>query len=190
MGRRTLERQRELIRELLRADPNRSMRSIAREIGCGTSTVIRTRERYVSQDIYDGTPGTGHPGAENLRPAGPGNLRASTHGAYSALRREPLEDVHRAALQERFPHAPDDLAIAMATRLAMVDLFRAWVDEHGPMVDKRKESPAARELRLLINDHERASLVLAEIERQAGALDPLAALAAHTAKLNGGSDGA
>ncbi|MCW3030959.1 MAG: hypothetical protein JWM66_1092 [Solirubrobacterales bacterium] len=37
-----LERQRERIRALLDADPQRSSRSIALEIGCGVNTVIRT----------------------------------------------------------------------------------------------------------------------------------------------------
>ena len=67
-----LERQRERIVDLLRADPSRSLRSIAKEVGCGTSTVSRTRDRYVTQDADDGTARTRRPGSENLiAPADP-----------------------------------------------------------------------------------------------------------------------
>jgi hypothetical protein len=164
---RKLERQRERVRELLRADPSRSSRSIAAEVGCSPHTVIRQRAPHVQAHEPNGTPATARPGAANLiAPAGPGNDRAVTHGAYSEARRRPLEDLHRERLRAEFPNAVaspggDDLVNAAARRLAMADLLSAWIDDAGPISARggaAEVSAPTRELRSLMDAHERAVL--------------------------------
>jgi hypothetical protein len=190
-----MERQRERIVALLRADPSRSLRSVAREVGCGTSTVSRTRERYVSRDVVDGTAKARHPGSANLiEPAGPGNQRAITHGAYSAARREPLEQQHRHRLRQSYPSVADDLINASAKRAAMIDLFSAWIYDAGAVHAHRglpAVSDPARELRRLLSDHEAAIERLEALEHEAQRVDPGEALRRHVAQINAenGGDG-
>jgi hypothetical protein len=174
-----LERQRERVRELLRADPSRSNRSIAAEVGCSHHTVGRTRELLPAVLPASDGPGSGpHPGSGNLIAPGPGNDRAVTHGAYSEARRRPLEDEHRERLRAEFPEARDDLINAAARRCAMIDLFSAWIAEHGPVRGRGDVVAAARELRMLLTDHERALAALDALRQPA----PGAALAAELAK--------
>jgi hypothetical protein len=187
----SLERKRERVRELLRADPSRSSRSIAAEVGCSPHTVIRQRELHVQVHDADCTPVAAHPGSANLiEPAGPGNDRAVTHGAYSQARREPLEDLHRDRLRLAYPSAPDDLVNAAAKRAALVDLFSAWIAEVGVVHRGPGNLPhvsdAARELRRLLNDLEAATERLIALEA-----DPVRDAYDHFARLREGSgDGA
>jgi hypothetical protein len=181
---RALERQRERIVALVGADPERSSRSIAAEVGCGVNTVIRARERHVPRDAENGTTRAAHAGSENLLPpAAPGNDRAVRHGAYSQARRAPLEVQHRERLRGEFPSAPDDVVNVMARRLAMGDLYAAWLADHGPVRGRGDVAPAARELRLLLSDHERAYAALGEFEGNASARprDTLASIEAEHA---------
>jgi hypothetical protein len=169
-----LARQRQRIEALFVADPDRSARSIAAEVGCSPNTVLRLRNLHVQVNGADctvnGTAGTAHPGSTNLLPpAGPGNDRALQHGAYSAARREPLEAQHRDRLRLEFPSAPDDLINSAARRCAMLDLFSSWVADHGPVRGRGDVAPAAREMRLLLIDHERAYAALGEREADGGA---------------------
>jgi hypothetical protein len=171
----TRERRRVRIVEMLRAAPDRSSRSIAGEVGCSPHTVIRLRKLHVQVHDPERTPAAAHPGSENLQPAGPGNLRASTHGAYSEARRAPLEDLHRDRLRLAYPSAPDDLINSAAKRLAMADLFSSWIADVG-LIHNRGGLPhvsdAARELRILLRDHEAAVTALGELEREASTPDP------------------
>jgi hypothetical protein len=169
-SRRQLERQRERVRELLRADPERSSRSIAAEVGCSHHTVTRQREQPGQAPTVD-SPGNGqHPGSANLMaPAERGNDRAVTHGAYSEARRAPLEDLHRDRLRAEFPNAlaspgGDDLVNLAARRLAAADLLAAWIDDAGPIFPRggaAEVSAPAKELRVLMDGHERAILAFA-----------------------------
>jgi len=108
----------------------------------------------------NGTPTTAHAGSANLMaPAGPGNDRAVTHGAYSAARRAPLEQHHRERLRRTYPIASDDLVNSAAKRAAMIDLFSAWIEDAGVVHAQRglpTVSAPAIELRRLLNDHEAA----------------------------------
>jgi DNA-binding MurR/RpiR family transcriptional regulator len=49
----TLQRRRERIVEMLRADPSRSSGSIARAVGCSTATVARQRQRFLIEPPAD-----------------------------------------------------------------------------------------------------------------------------------------
>jgi hypothetical protein len=160
------ERRRERIEALIRADPSRSNRSIAQEIGqCSHNTVARVRGGLPGPLTTGDGPahavsGQNHPGAENLiEPAGPGNDRSLRHGAYSSARREPLERRHLEALRLAYPTASDALLNASAKRLSMIDLFSAWISDAGAVHPVRGQpvvSDPARELRRLLNDHEHA----------------------------------
>jgi hypothetical protein len=160
-----LERQRARIEALILADPNRSARSIATEVGCSPNTVLRLRNLHVQVNddrcTVNGTGGAAHPGSENLLPpAGPGNDRAATHGAYSAARRAPLEDEHRERLRRLYPAEADDLVNLQAKRCALVDLYSSWLSEHGPVRGRGDVTPAGRELRLLLDSAERAGAAM------------------------------
>lgn len=129
------ERQRERIRALLDADPDRSSTSIAREIGCGVNTVIRTRERHMSREAENGTPKPTHVGMANLvEPAGPENARAATHHAYSARALAPrvgeLTDELRSVVPNCQP-ADEPTIKLLALMLAKVEAISAWIDERG-----------------------------------------------------------
>jgi hypothetical protein len=172
-----LERQRARIRELSDADPSRSHRSIAAEIGCSHVTVGRVRGQ-VSGPLTTGDGPANvvsgqNPGAANLiAPAEAGNDRATKHGAYSSARRQPLEDQHREALRRVYPTASDALLNASAKRLSMIELFSAWLEDSGVVIPSKGEpkvQDAARELRLLLRDHEQAITVL-----EAGTVTPAA----------------
>ena len=94
--------------------------------------------------------------------------------------------MHRDRLRLAYPSAPDDLIDSAAKRLAMADLFSAWIAEAGvvrrgpgglPIV-----SDATRELRRLLNDHENA------IERlMAHEADPVRDAYAYVKRLQEGS---
>jgi hypothetical protein len=172
------ERRREHIEALIRADPSRSNRSIAQEIGqCSHNTVARVRGGLPGPLTTGDGPANvvrgQNPGAANLiEPAGPGNARAATHGAYSAARREPLEQQHREALRLAYPTASDALLNASAKRLSMIDLFSAWISDAGAVHPVRGQpvvSDPARELRRLLNDHEHAIERLEASEATGGA---------------------
>jgi hypothetical protein len=159
-----LERQRARIRELSDADPSRSHRSIAAELGCSHVTVGRVRGQ-VSGPLTTGDEpphvvSGQNPGAANLiEPAGPGNDRAVRHGAYSAARRAPLEQEHRSRLRLAYPTAPDDLINTAATRCALISLFGAWLEDSGPILPSKGVpvvQDAARELRRLTDAHDAA----------------------------------
>ncbi len=98
------------------------------------------------------------------------------HGAYAAARRQPLEDEHRTRLAAQFPGAIDtpagqDLVNAAAKRAAMLDLFGAWLSDNGPIVMRGRTvevTAPARELRHLLDAHERAVFQLAALEREHG----------------------
>ena len=189
------ERRRQQIEAFIRADPSRSNRSIAGEIGgCSHNTVGRVRADLpglgTDVDGPDGPVSGQHPGSENLMaPAGPGNLRASTHGAYSQKRREPLEAMHRGRLRLAYPSAADDLVNSAAKRAAMIDLFSAWIEDDGAIHRNRGlpiVSDPARELRRLLTDHEAAIRALGEAEVEAARVDPQAALSAYVASVSEG----
>jgi hypothetical protein len=98
-----------------------------------------------------------------------------THGAYTAARRQPLEDEHRARLALEFPTAltapgGNDLLNTAAKRAAMVDLLSAWLTDWGPISStKRHEvSSATKTLARLLDSHERAIRELAALEREHG----------------------
>jgi hypothetical protein len=109
--------------------------------------------------------------AERQRAALQPNARV-THGAYSAARREPLEQQHRERLRLAYGAAPDDLINAAATRAAIVSLLAAFVNDAGVVFARGKiaeVSAPARELRLALRDHEQAIRHLEEHERLHGA---------------------
>jgi hypothetical protein len=116
------------------------------------------------------------------------NLRqgGATHMAYVEAVRAPLEAQHRDRLQGTFPGASatpagDDLINASAKRLALLDRFSAFLDDKGPITARKGKAdvePAARELRLLLDAHERAVVQLAELEREHGAGGRTAAMEA------------
>ena len=87
-----------------------------------------------------------------------------SHGAYAAALREPLEQQYREAQRRLHPRAPDSLINTQSRRLAMAHLFGASVDDHGVILRRRgvdDVSPAARELRLLLEAIDRAAVQLA-----------------------------
>jgi hypothetical protein len=95
------------------------------------------------------------------------------HGAYAESRRRPIEDEHRERLAAEFPRAiqmpgGNDLVNSAARRLAMADLMAAWISDVGPIYRRGNSAEVtspARELRTLIDGHEKAVLALAEMER-------------------------
>jgi len=106
-----------------------------------------------------------------------GNLQ---HGTYSEARRAPLEAEHREQLRAAYPDAPDGLINAAATRAAMISLLSAWNEDVGVIHAKggtAEVSAAARELRLLLAQHEVAIVRLEEAQRTASEGDPQAKLA-------------
>jgi hypothetical protein len=186
------ERLRERIEALMKADPGRSARSIAKEVHCSPNTVLRLRRLHVQVNGADGTVNgaaeTEHRGSANLMaPAERGNDRAASHGAYSQKRREPLEAMHRERLRLAYPNAADDLVNSAAKRAAMIDLFSAWIEDVGAIHPNRGlplVSDPARELRRLLNDHEGAIRELLAPEAEASKVDPQAALDAYVAGLS------
>jgi hypothetical protein len=179
-GRSSRAERRELVERLLREHHDRSDRSIARLAGASHTLVAVIRRELVA---------AGAIAARSHRPevatqAGHGNLvrqpagepgPALRHGGYSELRRAPLEDEHRARLAAEFPHAlampgGNDLLNAAARRLAIADLIMAWVQEAGPIFARggaAEVSAPTRELRSLLDAHERSVLALAELEAKA-----------------------
>ena len=135
----SLERQRARIRELLDSDPNRSSRSIAKQIGCSAHTVIRVRELHEQQHIppyvADGVQvcngAARHSGSANLTPTLPGNSKAVSHGAWSETRVGPLRERYLIGLRQRFPLADEGLLNTQANRAAQLELLQRWIDEHG-----------------------------------------------------------
>jgi hypothetical protein len=193
-----LERQRERIRDLIAADPSRSSRSIAVEVGCSPHTVIRQRERVQPHDD-DGTAdgvracsgnGRPHPGSENLvPPAGPGNERATRHGAWSEQRVAPVRERHAAALRSQFDAVDERLLSVMAHRMAQYELLTAWLDEHGIVKGRGEVFPAAQFAERLARNFEQQFDRLAEIQRDARRVDPHEALEAHLAELTAANGG-
>jgi len=180
------ERRRARIEGLVLADPARSNRDIAREVRCSHHTVARVRAGLpglVPAGACPAEVGSGqHPGSGNLiEPAGPGNGRAVTHGAYSEARRRPLEDEHREQLRRLHPDAPDDLLNLRARRLALIDLFAAHVSDAGPVRGKGDVVPAAAELRRLLDSEERAAISMHERERESRGAGLLAGIEAEYA---------
>jgi hypothetical protein len=139
MNPRRLERQRERIRFLLDAEPTRAARSIAREVGCSASTVIRQREWYVLEDPQSKTAKAIHAGMANLRePAGPGNTRALVHGADSEVALRPLRARLQASLRDEFGAVIDARRLwLLADLLARIESARSWLDERGGVVRDR-----------------------------------------------------
>lgn len=165
------ERRRTRIEALIRADPARSNRSIAAQIGhCSHNTVARVRAGLRTAE--NGPAGADRgPNHASLAPPPIGNHRAQRHGAYSAAVRAPLEDEHREQLRQTYPNAPDGYVNAAATRLSMIDLFGAWLRDRGAVHEVRGlpvVSDPARELRRLLVDHEAAIARLEQIEHEAG----------------------
>ena len=104
------------------------------------------------------------------------------HGAYGSARRQDLEQEHREQLRQAYPDAPDGWINAAATRSAMVTLLAAWIDDVGPIYrrgDAAEVSAPARELRLLLDAHERAIERLEVFQREASRKDPMDALREH-----------
>lgn len=105
------------------------------------------------------------------------NLRRGreSHGAYQAKLREPIEAQHQVRLRAEFPNAAatpggDDLVNSAARRLAMLDLFSAWIQDAGPIFGRSGRAEAlvsapAREARVLLDGHERAIERLMALER-------------------------
>lgn len=137
-----LKRQRERIRALVDAEPSRSSRSIALEVGCGVNTVIRARNGMVRETVEGGT-GNGkvaaaHPGGENLvEPAGPGNSRAVSHGAWSEGLVAPRRERLLGELRVEFPGASERRLIVQAHRLAQLELLGEFADERGVIRSRR-----------------------------------------------------
>jgi len=104
---------------------------------------------------------------------------ATKHGAYSAALRQPLEDQHRDRLRSAYAAAPDDLVNAQAKRAAIIDLLSAFIADHGVIhrVKGRPDvTPAARELRLLLDASDRAATTLGALQREADKPNPNAIL--------------
>lgn len=96
-----------------------------------------------------------------------------THGAYNQARRAPLEADHRQRLAAEFSAAlqqpgGQDLLNSCAKRAAMLDLMAAWLADRGTITSKGDVAPPARELRHLLDAHERAITALAALERERG----------------------
>jgi hypothetical protein len=97
----------------------------------------------------------------------------TTHGAYSRALREPVERQHRERLALEFPGAitaagGQDLLNSTAKRAAMLDLMSAWLADNGPVTGRGDVAAPARELRHLLDAHERAIVQLQGLERAHG----------------------
>lgn len=141
MKRRNLERQRERIVELIEADPSRSARSIAMEVGCSTHTVIRQRDLRVQSHGENGTgedvQSCSRPNAGRLNlvsPAGPGNDRATKHGVDSEIRLAPLRVEGERWARGRWPWLDDARVALVADLMARTELARRWIEAQGTVV--------------------------------------------------------
>jgi hypothetical protein len=101
----------------------------------------------------------------------------ASHGAYSCAIREPLAERHRQRLAETFPSADStpggaELLTDCALKGALRDLYAAHVADHGPLAKRgssTEATAAARELRHVIDGHERAIVQLQALERERSA---------------------
>jgi hypothetical protein len=132
------ERRRQRIEALIRADIERSNRSIAEEIGhCSHNTVARVRAGLTgSLTDTDGPvngPNGQHP--ENLiAPAGPGNTRAATHSAYSAAALRPAIETLTTELPgvvAGYTSADDVVIRMLAVLIAQIEQVNAYVADVG-----------------------------------------------------------
>ncbi len=203
---RNLVRQRQRIREAILADPERSSRSIAHEIGCSTTTVSEHRRKLdVRPDGGDWTPdavqsSNGHSagsnrGHENLiEPAGPGNGRAVTHGAHSEAQVAPLRAQFLDQLRRRLPAVDPELLVVQAHRQAQLTLLSEWIDQHGIVRSARTGDvfAAAAFAERLASSFERQHDRLREIQREAdeaaSVIDVDALLDEHRAREDGEHD--
>jgi hypothetical protein len=162
---RTIARQRQLIAELIVADPSRSNYAVGRELGCSHHTVARQREALGQLPAANGRAGSaraGNAGHENLMPpAGPGNDRAVTHGSHSEIVVAPVRERHLETLRQRFPDEPDPVLWIAASRAARIEVLSEYLDANGLM--KRGEiRSAATELTKLETSLERQLAQLTE----------------------------
>jgi len=129
-----LERQRQRIADVLRAEPQRSNRSIAAEIGCSHITVARVRGLLPGGDCPpESGQATPHPGHQ-VEPAEPGNVRALKHGCRSDRLLAPRAGELAAELRAvvlGHQVADDTLIKLLALVLARVEAANKWVDERG-----------------------------------------------------------
>ncbi len=171
-----LERQRAKIHAAIRADPARSSRSIAREIGCSTQTVLRQRGvlASASQDETNETP---HPGAQVTAPP-LDNERAVTHGSRSEKLKRPIRERILADLKRQLPACNEQLLDSHAEVAAMITLLSGWTDTHGLIRDHKRGEVfnAADMLRRLITQYDKQHVVLLAMQREADHVDPARAL--------------
>jgi hypothetical protein len=189
------QRRRERIEQAIRADADRSNRSIAAEIGCSHMTVGRVRAGLAGQlstsDEPDKLARGQNPGAANLiEPAGLRNDRAVRHGAHSEQLVAPLRERFLLELRERFNAVDDDLLVVQAHRRAQLELLSAWLDEHGVVRGgKRGEITAAATFaERIASSYERQHERLVALQREAETVDPQAALDAYVAGLPNGEE--
>jgi hypothetical protein len=188
---RNLQRQRDRIAELLRADPSRSLRSVAVEVGCSHTTVGRLAGQLASENEPANVANGQHPGAANLiAPASTGNLRALKHGVDSERRLAPLRTRFEPGLRDEFPWLDARRLFLLADLLARVEAAREWLDERGGVVRNR-----AGDVFPVVDRLERwsarADTLLRELHAekvQREHVDPQAALAAHLAELAAGRE--
>jgi hypothetical protein len=182
----SLERQRQRIAAALLSDPSRSNYGIAREVGCSHHTVAGVRGQMPAVECQPPTARTGNPGSANLvPPAGPGNLRAATHGAHSEALVAPLRVRFLERLREQYPAVGEELLRVQAHRAAQLELLTAWTDEHGIVRSARTGEVygAAVFAERLASAFERQADRLRELQREASRVDPFEALDAHVAEL-------
>lgn len=131
-----LERQRQRIREALLAEPMRSNRSVAVEVGCHHITVGRVREELaglVAAGEYPPEKAPPHPGHQVTAPEA-NNLRALKHGCRSDRLLAPRAEELAAELRQVVPGhqvADDTLIKVLALVLARVERANEWIDERG-----------------------------------------------------------
>lgn len=183
----TRAERRDEVARLLVNDHEQSDRAVSRTTGVSHSTVAAVRASLELAGQIDRRPDQS--GVAKQAESGPAaNLRRQTagepspatrHGGYSEARKRPLEDEHRARLQAEFPRVcsqpgGDDLINTACARLAMLDLMAAFVGQAGPIGvrgGRPEVSAPARELRLLLAQHEDAIARLQELEGDASSSD-------------------
>lgn len=113
-----------------------SVRKIARHVGVSVGTVHA--DLKATEGDRPPNP-AGHPATIQPppNPAGPGNQRRRTHGAYSDEVVRPLRERRHEQLVERYPFkSPEDL-MPLADRLGRIDAITLWEAENGIVGDKR-----------------------------------------------------
>lgn len=137
----TQAERRELIRNMILADPQRSDRSIARGVGTTHPTVGSVRRELISAGMVDRATNQ----ANLVKQAHGGKLArggqsATTHGCYSESRLAPLRAKHAAWALERWPHLDAMRADLVASLAARIQLAREWTDQRGIVRNRRGDT--------------------------------------------------